>query len=150
MNLEPSADGICATSRLLPFNRMDVFAAFSDPDCLATWWGPDGFSNTFELFDFKPQGRWKFTMHGPDGTNYPNESVFLEASPANIVIQHICQPYFTLTITLEDDNGGTMLRWSQAFQDPQVAKSIWHIIKPANEQNLNRLHMALSAKAASL
>jgi hypothetical protein len=86
-------------------------------------------------------------MHGPDGRDYPNESVFPAASPAEVVIQHFSQPHFTLTITLEDDGGGTMLRWNGAFEDPRVATSMWHIIEPANEQNLNRLHAALSANA---
>jgi hypothetical protein len=37
-----------------------------------------------------------------------------------------------------------MLHWSQTFDDPQVTPSIGHIIEPANEQNLNRLHAVLS------
>ena len=147
MSSEPSADGVCATSRLLPFERTKVFAAFADADRLAAWWGPDGFSNTFELFEFKPHGRWTFVMHGPDGKSYPNENVFLEAAPAKIVIQHISEPHFTLTVTLTESESQTLLHWSQVFDNPKVAAAIWHIIKPANEQNLNRLHQALSAHA---
>jgi len=152
MPSQPAADGVCATSRRLPYPRAAVFAAFADADCLATWWGPDGFSNRFEVFEFKPQGRWKFVMHGPDGASYPNESVFLETSPERIVIQHVCQPFFTLTVTLSDsgdDPGGqTLLHWRQAFDEPAVAASIWHIIEPANEQNLNRLTQALATRPA--
>jgi uncharacterized protein YndB with AHSA1/START domain len=44
----------------------------------AQWWGPEGFANTFAQFEFKPGGRWVFVMHGPNGANYPNESVFRE------------------------------------------------------------------------
>jgi uncharacterized protein YndB with AHSA1/START domain len=144
MTSHPSADGVCATSRLLPFTRAKVFAAFADASCLATWWGPDGFTNSFEVFEFKPQGRWKFVMKGPDGAHYPNESVFLETSPEKIIIRHANQPHFTLTVTLADSDGQTLLHWRQAFDDPQVAASVWHIIQPANEQNLNRLHQALA------
>jgi hypothetical protein len=49
-----------------------------------------------------------------------------------------------LSVTLTDSAGQTLLHWHQAFDDPQVAASIWHIIQPANEQNLNRLHQALA------
>ena len=42
------------------------------------WWGPNGFTNTFHEFDLRPGGAWRFIMHGPDGTDYPNESVFVE------------------------------------------------------------------------
>jgi hypothetical protein len=131
----------------LPFTRKEVFAAFSDANYLAAWWGPDGFSNTFELFEFKAQGRWKFVMHGPDGTDYANECIFLETTLAKIIIRHVCEPLFTLTIALADSSDHTMLSWAQAFDDPAVAASIWHIIEPANEQNLNRLHAEISAHA---
>jgi uncharacterized protein YndB with AHSA1/START domain len=150
MTSQASADGICATSRLLPFSRETVFAAFADARSLAAWWGPDGFSNTFEVFEFKPQGRWKFVMHGPDGTNYANENVFLDTSTDHIVIRHILQPLFTLTVTLASSGSHTLLGWSQAFDDPQVAASVWHIIEPANEQNLNRLHDTLAKQTAAL
>ena len=145
MTSQPKTDGVCATSRLLSFPREKVFAAFAQPNVLATWWGPDGFKNTFEVFEFKAQGRWKFVMHGPDGTDYPNECVFQEVSPSKVVIHHTCEPFFTLTVTLADDHGHTQLGWSQAFDDPALAISIWHIIEPANEQNLNRLHAVLAA-----
>lgn len=146
MTTQPGPDGVCATSRLLPFTQAEVHAAFADAACLASWWGPDGFRNSFELFEFRPQGRWKFVMHGPDGSAYPNESVFLATSPDRIVIRHDCQPYFTLTITLADRGGQTLLHWHQAFDDAKVAAGIRHIVEPANEQNLDRLQAALAAR----
>ena len=115
---------------------------------LAAWWGPDGFSNTFEMFEFKPQGRWKFVMHGPDGKNYPNDNVFLETSPQKVCIRHVSLPHFTLTVTWAEKDGHTHLKWQQAFDDPGVAASLAHIIVPANEQNLNRLHAVLLAATA--
>jgi hypothetical protein len=135
-----------ATHRLLPYTPAEILAAFEDADCLASWWGPDGFSNTFEVFEFRPQGRWKFVMQGPDGARYPNESVFLETSMAKVVIQHVCAPHFTLSISLDDLEGETDLHWHQAFEDPLLAANIWHIIQPANEQNLNRLDEALARR----
>lgn len=140
-----NADGVCSSSRVFPFTPAQIFAAFADADRLAAWWGPDGFSNTFELFEFKTQGRWKFVMHGPDGKNYPNDCVFLEVSQHRITIRHVSPPHFTLTITLAEEDGNTNLDWHQAFDDPRVAESLAHIIVPANEQNLNRLHAALLA-----
>ena len=149
MPTQPSADGIFKTSRLFPFTPAQVFAAFADADRLATWWGPDGFSNTFEVFEFKPQGRWTFVMRGPDGTHYPNDCTFLEASPQRIVIRHVTAPHFTLTITLTEADGQTRLDWRQAFDDPRVATAAAPIVVPANEQNLNRLQAVLLATGAS-
>src|SRR4051794_38504484 len=66
------------TSREVPAPVEQVFAAISNPARLARWWGPAGFTNTFATCEFKTGGRWSFTMHGPNGANYPNESVSTE------------------------------------------------------------------------
>lgn len=135
------------TERILPFPPQQIFGAFARPDSLARWWGPTGFTNTFEIFEFKPGGRWKFVMHGPDGTNYPNENLFRELdAPAKVVIQHVSPPHFVLTVTLTADKGGTALTWNQEFEDSAVAERVKHIVVPANEQNLDRLHSVLAEK----
>ncbi len=59
-------------SRLLRHGIGQVFAAFSDPEGLAAWWGPNGFTTTTRHMDFRVGGSWDYTMHGPDGTDYPN------------------------------------------------------------------------------
>jgi len=128
------------SSREIPAAMEQVFAAFSDPGRLARWWGPAGFTNTFDVCEFKPGGRWSFTMHGPDGQNYRNESVFAEiAPPSRIKIGHLSEPKFYLTITLQPSGTGTLLSWLQEFENPEVAKRLEHILRPANEQNLDRL-----------
>ena len=145
----PSADGVCETRRQLPFSRSVILDAFAQADRLALWWGPDGFSNEFETFEFKPQGRWTFVMVGPDGQRYANESVFLATGPEQVVVQHVCAPLFTLTVTMTEAEGHTDVHWHQAFDDPAVATAIWHIIEPANEQNLNRLQKVLSTPSVT-
>ena len=123
------------TSREFPASPEAVFAALAAPSRLAKWWGPTGFRNTFDTFEVQPGGQWRFTMHGPDGTNYPNESTFVAIEPARkVVIRHEVQPYFQLTITLAPTAGGTLVTWVQAFDDPQVAAAVRHIVEPANEQ----------------
>lgn len=116
-----------------------VFAAIAAPERLARWWGPDGFSNTIEKFDFTPGGQWHLTMHGPNGANYPNQSVFREIIPnASVVIEHLSQPHFVLSIALTPTETGTLVSWVQEFDNPAIAASIEHIVDPANEQNLTR------------
>ncbi|MGO9445695.1 MAG: SRPBCC family protein [Thiobacillaceae bacterium] len=127
------------TSRSFSAPPEAVFAALSSPERLAQWWGPDGFSNTFENFEFKNGGVWRFTMHGPDGSNYPNEATFSSIEPnRGVVVKHVSQPHFTLSIRLEPTATGTTVTWEQAFESPDVAASIKHIVEPANEQNLSR------------
>jgi uncharacterized protein YndB with AHSA1/START domain len=138
------------TSRVLSATPEQVFAALSDPARLARWWGPKGFTNSFQSCDFKEGGRWLFTMHGPDGTDYPNESRFAEIeSPSRLVIDHISDPKFRLTIILAAVPEGTRVSWLQEFENPQFAKAVEHIIVPSNEQNLDRLSEEVVAKDAS-
>lgn len=139
-----------STSRQLAASPASVFGAIKDAERLAKWWGPAGFSNRFEVFEFHPGGKWVFTMVGPDGAAYPNESVFSEIEvDRKVVVQHTNHPHFQLTITLEASAGGTLLRWDQTFADAAVAQAVRHIVEPANEQNLDRLSAELGLSTAS-
>ena len=138
-----------STRRLLAAPPAAVFAAIRDAERLARWWGPAGFSNRFAECDFRPGGRWVFTMIGPDGQEYPNESVFthIEAD-RQVVIEHVCPPHFSLTLTLQPQAGGTLLLWDQAFADAALAEALRSIVVPANEQNLDRLAAELARHPA--
>ncbi|MDE2441990.1 MAG: SRPBCC family protein [Betaproteobacteria bacterium] len=137
-------ENIIRNSRKLPFPAETIYNAFASQEMLVRWWGPDGFTNTFEVFEFKPGGQWKFMMHGPEGKNYPNESIFVALEEGQkIVIRHNVTPYFTLTVMLTPVAGGTQLTWEQVFDEAPVAQAIKHIVEPANEQNLDRLTAVL-------
>lgn len=138
-------DRTMRTSRTLPFSLSVIYAAFATPELLSQWWGPEGFTNTFEVFEFKAGGQWRFVMHGPDGKRYPNESVFAQLEPdSKIVIEHVCAPLFTLTVKLNPAPNGTDLSWEQVFADVATAQAVKHIVEPANEQNLDRLTRVLA------
>ena len=146
MSTSPTpASTVVHAQRVLPYAPETVYAAFADARRLARWWGPQGFTNTFQVFDFQPEGRWEFVMHGPDGGQYPNTSVFrvLEAA-RTLVIDHVSPPVFTLTVTLTPQPTGTILTWAQAFADPAVAARLRRIVEAANEQNIDRLAALLA------
>lgn len=128
-------------SRKIAAPPSSVFAAFEDSARLAVWWGPDGFTSTFETFEFKPGGKWSFVMHGPDGKSFPNEIVITEIErPGRIVIHHVSQPRYLLTVTLEPTaDGGTLVGWNQDFEDSEMGRRLEKIVVPANEQLLDRL-----------
>lgn len=135
------------TSREIRAPVEQVFAAICDPERLARWWGPAGFTNTFKICEFKHGGRWSFIMHGPNGNNYPNENVFVEIeSPRKVVVQHVSEPKFHLTILLVSSAVGTVVSWSQAFENSEVASRLEQIVVPANEQNLERLAAEVFSK----
>ena len=138
-------DRTLRTSRTLPFSAKEIYGAFSSADLLALWWGPEGFSNTFEIFEFNEGGRWKFMMHAPDGSHYPNESSFEELVPdSKIVIHHDCPPNFKLTVKLTPDGKDTHLTWEQTFDDAETAQAVKKRAGSANEQNIDRLIHVLS------
>lgn len=74
------------TTREFDAPRAMVFQAWTDPEHLAQWWGPDGFSLNSESYDLRVGGQWRFVMHGPDGTDYDNVVTFeVIEQPARLV-----------------------------------------------------------------
>lgn len=148
---QPSNDpkATLSTRRTIAASPQAIFSRFADPAALARWWGPDGFTNTFETFEFEPGGRWFFVMHGPNGIDYANECVFRAVRPdSEIVIEHVVEPWFVLSVKLTPQGDGTLLTWDQEFETAEMAGKVAAICGPANEQNLNRLEAELSAASS--
>jgi uncharacterized protein YndB with AHSA1/START domain len=126
-----------------------LFAAFADPTRLARWWGPTGFTATMHEFDLRSGGRWRLTLHGPDGGSYENESEFVTVAPlGRIVLRHLDPVHaFQMTMSFTSEPGGTRLTWSMRFDSASEYDRVRAIIIAANEQNFDRLaaHLAESA-----
>jgi uncharacterized protein YndB with AHSA1/START domain len=126
--------------RKLRATPSEVFAAMRDPERIARWWGPAGFTNTIHVFEFFPGGRWLLTMHGPDGTAYPNESRFTRVDVDKVFeIEHLSGHHFLLTIELVPTTDGTEVKWCQTFDSAEHYQRIAAFVATANEQNLERL-----------
>jgi uncharacterized protein YndB with AHSA1/START domain len=157
---EPEDSRVILTSRVFPSPRPKVFNAFSSPELLAKWWGPEGFTNTFQEFDFRPGGRWKFVMHGPDGTDYPNESVFVEITePDTLVLEHQGEHWFRATFLFEEielpaatglntvNHDATRLTFRHVFRTAAHCDAIRDFVTVANKQNFDRLEAVLATSA---
>ncbi len=136
------------TSRTLPFPRDEVFRAWTDARLLCQWWGPTGFTCTFHEFEPRAGGHWRHVMHGPDGRNYDNASVFRTVSPERIEMAHVSEPRFDLIATFEAREDGTFVTFLQRFVAPAVRDAVAPICIPANEQNLDRLTRVLRGEPA--
>ena len=105
MTSTPSDREIIIT-RLIPAPREKVWAAWTTSEHLAHWWGPDGFTITTKEFSFTKGGLWRFTMHGPDGVDYPNHILFTEiVEQERISNDHGADDgkvHFQATITFEE------------------------------------------------
>jgi uncharacterized protein YndB with AHSA1/START domain len=146
---EALSDREIVTTRVFDAPRELAFKAFSDPDHLVHWWGPKGFTNTFHEFDMRPGGIWRFVMHGLDGVNYKNESVFVEVvKPERIVFHHLKPVHeFQMTVTFVEQDGKTKLTWRMLFKSAAECDKVRVFAVEANEQNFDRLEAQLAKMA---
>ncbi|MGA9596764.1 MAG: SRPBCC family protein [Acidimicrobiia bacterium] len=133
-------------SRTIEAPRDLVFEAFSEVRHLSKWFGPTGFSTTTHAFEFRPGGVWDYTMHGPDGTDYPNHVEYLEISPPErIVMRHGSRrddpDAFVSTVTFDEQVGDCEVTLRSVFKTKELrdrAVERFHAIEGA-EQTLSRL-----------
>ncbi|MBI3886118.1 MAG: SRPBCC domain-containing protein, partial [Opitutae bacterium] len=76
-----ASDREIVISRVIHAPRELVWQAWTNPEHVVNWWGPRGFTDTTKRHEFRVGGHWEHTMHGPDGTDYPNKAKFLEIVP---------------------------------------------------------------------
>ena len=101
--------------------RTLVFKAWTDPQHIGNWWGPQGFTVTTHAIDIRPGGVWSFTLHGPDGVDYPNWIVYEEiTAPERLVYRHgetaADDPeQFHVTVTFAEQAGRTLLTMNMLF-----------------------------------
>lgn len=114
-----------AATRIFAAPRELVFHAWSDAASLGQWWGPHGFTTTTHEMDFRPGGVWRFIMHGPDGTDYDNEIVYVEIlPPERIVYDHVSSPRFRATVTFAEHDGRTLLSVQMLFESAALRESV--------------------------
>ena len=87
-------------------------------------------------------------MHGQDGIDYQNKSVFKEiVKPERIVFQHLKPMHrFEVTAMFEDLGDQTKLTFRQLFETVEECDRVRGFIVDANEQNLDRLEAVISKK----
>ena len=135
------------STRLIDAPREQVFAAYIDPDKLARWWGPKGFTNELEECDVRPGGQWRFVMRGPDGTEYKNHSVFVEIVPnERFVYDHQSGPVYRGEVTLADESGKTRLTFRMTFESASALGRMRDLIERSNEENFDRLETVLGLR----
>jgi uncharacterized protein YndB with AHSA1/START domain len=123
-----------------------VWEVWTNAEHITQWWGPDGFTNTITTMDMVPGGEWNLVMHGPDGTDYKNRSIFKEIIPyKKIVFQHFA-PNFIATINFEEQGEQTLLTWHMLFE---TAEQFIQVVKTfkADEglkQNVEKLNAYLT------
>jgi uncharacterized protein YndB with AHSA1/START domain len=113
-----------------------VWDAWTDPEQAAQWWGPRGFTLTTHSKDLRVGGHWAYTMHGPDGTDYPNKTLYFEVEKhAKLVYDHGGNddrpPMFRVTVLFKETNGKTKMDMTMALPTPEAAEETRKFVKHA-------------------
>lgn len=136
--------------RVFDAPRELVFEAWTNRDHVGRWWGPRGFTSTIQEMDVRPGGVFRLTMHGPDGTDYPNRIVFTEVvRPERLVYWHGDDndpQQFHVTVTFEEDGYRTSLTLRSLFPTAEARDFVVekHDAIEGGKQHLERLaeHLA--------
>lgn len=106
-----------------------VFRAYTDPEVLAQWWGPHGYTTRVDELDPRPGGKWRFVQHDPDGNEFAFRGEYREVLPPERVVGtfefegmpgHIAVE----TMTLEEVDNGTLMTAVMRFDTKEERDSM--------------------------
>jgi len=143
--IKATSDCEITSSRIFHFSRELVFRAWSEPEHLKNWWGPAGFTNTFNEFNFRVGGTWSFIMHGPGKGNYPNECEFIKIDkPALIAWKRYSKPHFQVVATFEElPDDKTKIVFKMLFNSADECGKLKPFVVDKNEENFDKLEIEL-------
>ncbi|MXV16017.1 SRPBCC domain-containing protein [Hufsiella ginkgonis] len=123
-----------------------VWEVWTKPEHIGQWWGPNGFTNTITIMDVVPGGHWHLVMHGPDGTDYPNKSRFIEVIEFKRISYEHFNPHIIATINFEEDGERTHLDWHMLFDSAEIFQAVVkaHNAAEGLKQNVEKLQVYLT------
>jgi uncharacterized protein YndB with AHSA1/START domain len=144
-------------TRVFDAPREVIWMAWTDPKQVVQWWGPRGFTMTIHEMDVRPGGVWRSTMHGPDGTDYPGQSVFIQVVKPERIVYSMTggkkgEPghQFEATWTFEAQGDKTKLTLRMVFPTAETREyvvKVYGAIEGGN-QTLDRLREHLAETSA--
>ena len=117
------ADLILVITRVFDAPRSLVFKAWTEPEHMARWIGPRGFTSRILVNDLRPGGAYRIHMRGPDANDYWTQGVYREiVEPERIVMVgswtdaegRPVSPETVVTVLLAEHEGKTKLTLHQA------------------------------------
>lgn len=133
------------STRVFNTTQQNLFQAWANPKYLKNWWGPKGFTNTFNEFDFREGGKWSFIMHGPDKGNYANECEFIKIiEPSLIAWKRHSKPLFQVVASFEEiSHQQTKLVFKMIFDTAEECEKLKPFVVDKNEENFDKLEAVL-------
>jgi uncharacterized protein YndB with AHSA1/START domain len=96
-----TAERTVTVTRIVDAPRDLVFRLWTEPEHMARWWGPRGFTNPVCELDVRVGGALRIHMRAPDGTVYPMTGTFREIMPPRRLV---------FEAVAEDHDGNALLR----------------------------------------
>src|SRR5260370_38482937 len=121
--------------RLFDAPRELVFKCWTEPEHLARWIGPKGFSGTILTCELREGGNYRARMRGPDRQDHWQHGEFRDIAPPERIVRPYCwtdadgrptQPETLLTVTFEGLGGRTRLTLHQAIFESVSARDDHH------------------------
>jgi uncharacterized protein YndB with AHSA1/START domain len=101
-----------------------VWRIWTEPGEIQHWWGPDGFTNLIDKMEVVNGGEWIFDMVGPDGTRYPNRTIFRSVVPFKKIVHEHFAPNFIADITFESAGEQTKLTWYKLYETKELFEMV--------------------------
>ena len=139
------------TSILLDAQVELVWEVWTKPEHIKHWWGHNGFTNTIEKMQVEAGGEWIFIMHGPDGKNYPNKTIFREVVKHRKIVHEHFDPNFIAIIEFESQGDKTLLNWYKLYETKELFERVekHHKSNEGFKQTVEKLEKYLSEKNVS-
>jgi uncharacterized protein YndB with AHSA1/START domain len=122
---------ILVLTRIFDAPRELVWKAWTEPERLARWFGPRGFTSTVLKADFRPGGAYRFHMRSPEGTEHWLQGFYHEIAEPERLVSTFCwadaegkitRPETLLTVNLAEHGGKTKLTLHQAIFESVTAR----------------------------
>jgi uncharacterized protein YndB with AHSA1/START domain len=116
-----TAERELTVSRVIDARRPLVFKAWTEPEQIARWWGPKGFTTVEYQMDVRPGGLYWLVMRSPEGTDHRKRGMYREiVAPERIVFTFAWEdadgrlgPELLVTVTLDELGSKTRLTLHQ-------------------------------------
>lgn len=163
-----------AISRVFDAPRELVFEAWTNPEHVAQWWGPNEFTNPVCKLDVRPGGAYRLVTRSADGVDFAARGVFVEVvKPERLVMTMDCTEHppewhdmvnpnrpkgqnnpageLILAVTFEDLGGKTKLTVLTQFESAAIRDAMVKMgLNEGWSQSLDRLAVRLAAMQSSI
>ena len=119
---------VLVIERVFDAPRELVFEAWTRPEHIVNWWGPDSFTLPHCELDFRVGGAFRFNMRAPDGSDHWVSGRYQEIAPPEVIAFTWVREDFepgkvwcrtSVRVTIADEGGKTLFRLRQSlFETP--------------------------------